>query len=480
MAMDRRAFLQRLSAGAAALALPSVAKAAAKPSSGRPQGRPNILFILTDDQGWGDGKRFGHPYMLTPTLDRLAREGAWFKQFYVNNPVCSPSRTAFMTGHFPARHRVHRHFSTPKRHRQWGMPDWLDPDATTVCDLLKSGGYVTAHFGKWHLCGGGVKDAPTPLDYGIDDHRIVSGQPKATTWDRETRRDPFFRAKSTGLFVDETIRFIQANKGKPFYVNLWTLVPHALLRPTPEELAAYKDLEVSPKDFPSYMRRYVKDAKNMTAQMKVFCAAMTGLDKAIGRLLDFLDKEGLAGNTILFFTSDNGPEDYQIGNARNAGMGSPGVLRGRKRSIYEGGVRTPLLVRWPGKVKAGRVDEESVINATDFLPTMCGLAGVPVPEGLRPDGEDVTDVLLGKPRPRTKPIFWEWRGPVAGNKAYEPPHLAIRDAQWKLFCNPDGSRTELYDIPADPQERRDLAAQHPAVATRLKAKLLAWKKTLPK
>jgi N-acetylgalactosamine-6-sulfatase len=471
MRISRRTFLSHLTAGTA---FATTRFAPAAPSS-----KPNILFILTDDQGWGDAKRFGHPYMLTPALDRLAREGTWFKQFYVCNPVCSPSRTAFMTGHFPARHRVHQHFASPKQNQQRGMPNWLDPDVPTVCDLLKAAGYVTAHFGKWHLCGGGVTEAPAPQDYGIDDHRICSGQRRATQWPREVRRDPFFRAKSTGYFVDETIRFIKANPGKPFYVNLWTLVPHALLRPTPQELAVYKDLRVKPADFPSYMREYVQNAKNMTAQMKVYCAAMTGLDKALGRLLDFLDDAGLAHNTLVVFTSDNGPEDYHVRNARNAGMGSPGVFRGRKRSLYEGGICTPLLARWPGKVKAGRVDAESVLAAVDFLPTVCALAGAEAPDSLRLDGEDVSDILLGAPRARSKHIYWEWRGGVAGNREYEPPRLAVREGRWKLYCNADGSRTELYDVPADPEQRRNQAVRRPAIVAKLKPKLLAWKKTLP-
>ncbi len=475
MTIDRRTFLRALPAGLAACALSRRAVAAGAGAGAR---KPNIVFILTDDQGWGDGTRFGHPYMRTPSIDRLAREGAWFKQFYVANPVCSPSRTAFMTGHYPARHRVHRHFSRPQNHKAWGMPDWLDPDATTVCDLLKTAGYATAHFGKWHLCGGGVKEAPAPTDYGIDDYRVC-GPMHMKGWAPETRRDPFFRAKSTGYFVDEAIRFIKANRGTPFYINLWTLVPHATLNPTPEELAVYKGLEVAPGDFPGYMRQYVKDAKDTTSQMRVFCASMTGLDKAIGRLLAFLDREGLADDTIVLFSSDNGPEDYHIGNARNAGMGSPGPLRARKRSIYEGGVRTPLIVRWPGKVEAGRVDDTSVVASVDFLPTVCRLAGVPLPGRLAPDGEDVSDVLLKGPRPRTRPVFWEWRGPVAGNPAYEPPRLAIREGKWKLFANPDGASVQLYDVPADPGERTNLASKHPDVARRLTAKLLAWKKALP-
>lgn len=435
--------------------------------------RPNVIFILLDDQGWGDAQAFGHPYMKTPSIDRLVREGTRFGQFYVNNPVCSPSRTAFMTGHFPSRHAIHQHLATHEQNVARGMPDWLDADATTVCDVLRDAGYATAHFGKWHL--GSGPGAPEPSAYGVDDFRTVNAN--GPNWEAE-RTDAFFRAHSTDLIVDEAIRFIKANKGKPFYANLWTLVPHALLKPTPEELAVYKDLQVNPADFPSYMRQYVRDSKDPHEQMRVFCASMTGLDRALGRLLDFLDAEGLADETIIFFSSDNGPEDYRIGNAANAGVGSPGPLRGRKRSLYDGGVRTPLVVRWPGKVEAGRFDETSVLTAVDFLPTVAALAGAKLP-GIAPDGEDMSDILLGKSRPRTKPIHWEWRGGVAGYPEYCPPRLAVRDGQWKLFCDFDGGNVQLYDIPADPEERSNLADKHPDVVERMKAMAVAWHKSLP-
>lgn len=471
--MKRLAFLcqtVRLSVVALILGAEGILPAQEAPAGAQ----PNFIFILTDDQGWADAEVFGHPYMKTPSIDRLAREGAWFRQFYVDNPVCSPSRTAFMTSHYPARHRVHGHFAKPELNAERGMPNWLDPDVTTVCDVLKGAGYATAHFGKWHL--GGGPGAPEPSEYGVDDARtMVSPTPG---WDESA--DPYFRAHSTGLFVDETIRFIKESvaKGKPFYVNLWTLVPHALLNPTPEELAVYADLAVDPADFPSYMREYLAKAPETESQMKVFCAAMTGLDEAIGRLLKFLDEEGLADNTIIFYSSDNGPEDYHIGNAKNAGMGFPGIFRARKRSIYEGGVRTPLLVRWPGKVEAGRVDGKSVLTAVDFLPTVCALAGVPVPD-VQSDGEDMAAVLLKGPGRRAKPIFWEWRGRVFGEPVYAPPPLAVRYGDWKLFTDYDGGAVELYNIPKDPEERDDVADAHPQVVEQLKKMVLEWKKTLP-
>jgi len=265
-------------------------------------------------------------------------------------------------------------------------------------------------------------------------------------------------------------------------VNVWTLLPHAPLKPTPEQLKVYEGLEPNASDpaFGEWMQKYLGVAKDLRSQMQTFCASLTNLDEEIGRLLKALDDLGLAENTVIVYSSDNGPEDYRIGNAANAGVGSTGPLRARKRSLYEGGVRTPLLVRWPGRVPAGRVDEESVIAAVDFLPTVCRLAGVTVDaEKIKPDGEDVSDILFGKPRLRRTPILWEWLFEVAGDPAYFAPRLAIREGPWKLMINPDRSRVELYDIPNDPAEKANVAGQHADVVERLAAKVLAWQKSLP-
>jgi arylsulfatase A-like enzyme len=211
--LTRRELLRAVGVGLGAAAMPRALRSDAPDGRKRP---PNIVFILTDDLGWGDPRCYGHPYIKTPNLDRLAKQGTMFTQFYVNNPVCSPSRTAFMTGHFPARHGVHQHFARPEQNKARGMPNWLDADVTTVTDVLRKCGYATAHFGKWHLCGGWSKDAPTPAAYGIDEHRTVNSS--GPTF--KEQKDPYFRAKSTGLFVDETLRFIEKNRDRPFYVNL--------------------------------------------------------------------------------------------------------------------------------------------------------------------------------------------------------------------------------------------------------------------
>lgn len=439
--------------------------------------KPNVIFILTDDQGWGDARFAGHPYAKTPNLDKLAAQSTWLRQFYVAATVCSPSRTAFMTSHSPARHHIHGHISSHDQNAARSMPDWLDPKAPSLPRLLKSAGYATAHFGKWHL--GNGPGAPPPEDYGFDESKTVNSNGPQLG---DEGKDPWFRAKSTALIVDETIRFIRANKDKPFFINAWTLVPHALLKPTPEQLAVYAELSPSAGEpgFGPVMQDYLGKAKNLRSQMQIFCATLTDLDTQVGRLMDALEEMGLAQDTILFFSSDNGPEDYRISNASNAGVGNTGILRARKRSMYEGGIRTFGLVRWPGKVPAGRRDETSVTGGVDFLPTICKLAGVTLPEGLNPDGEDVSDIWLGQTRPRSKPLYWEWLFSVQGvDQGYMPPPLAVRDGDWKLFCDHKGGSVQLYDIAHDPSEQQDLAATKPEIVAALTQKALDWVKTLP-
>ncbi len=420
--------------------------------------RPNFVFILADDWGWGDLGCYGHDRLRTPSLDKLARQGTLFTQFYVCSGVCSPSRAAFMTGHFPARHRIHGHLSTPKQNADRGMPNYLDPNVATVARLLQKAGYATAHFGKWHL--GGGKGAPEPMAYGLDVSRCVNGG--GPSWDTKAS---YFRARSTELIVDETIRFIEANRDRPFYVQAWLLLTHATLHPTEEQMKPY--VRLGPRGVP------------YKGALQIYYASASSADEQIGRLMQKLDELGLADNTIVIFSSDNGPEDINILNATHSGVGSAGPFRGRKRSLYEGGIRVPFILRWPKGTPAGRVDNDTAFSAADFLPTVCSLADVQVPEGLNLDGEDVSATFRGKTHTRTKPIFWEWRFRIYGHVLHKSPRLAIRDGNWKLLLNPDRSRVELYDIPNDPSELNNLAGQRPEVIKDLSRKLLRWHSTLP-
>jgi N-acetylgalactosamine-6-sulfatase len=354
----------------------------------------------------------------------------------------------------------------------------IDPARPTLPRRFKDAGYATGAIGKWHL--GHGNGAPTPEAYGID---VSKTQNSSGAQLGDEGKEPYFRARSTAMMVDETIKFAQANKDRPFYVNLWTLVPHAPLKPTPEQLAVYADLKPQADDpaFGEWMQKYLGKAKDLRSQMQVFCASVTDLDTQVGRLLDSLDQLGLTNDTLIFFSSDNGPEDYRIGNAANAGVGSAGPLRARKRSMHEGGVRTFGLVRWPGKVPAGRVEENAVVGGVDFLPTIAALAGVKVPAAVAPDGEDKSALWLGAAAAaRSRPLYWEWISGVQGPEdGYMPPPLCVRDGQWKLFVKHDGQGAQLFDIPKDAAEKNDVAAAHPEVVRELTAKALAWAKTLP-
>lgn len=417
--------------------------------------RPNIVFILGDDWGWGDLGCYGNPGIKTPNLDKLASQGLRFTQFYVNSPVCSPTRTGIMTGQFPSRHRVFGHFSNSQENKRRNMPGWLDPKVVTLPRLLKTAGYVTGHFGKWHL-GSGETDgvaAPEPSAYGVDDYKVFAGN--GPGWNRQ---DPEFNARSSEYVVDEAIRFIEANKSKPFFVNVWLKDLHAYLDPNEEQMAEYPDRK---------------------GAVKVYYSAATHADKQIGRLLSKLDDLGLTENTVVIFTTDNGPEEITLAEASHSGVGSTGPFRGRKRSLYEGGIRTPFIVRWPGRTPAGKVDNTSVISGVDMLPSLCAIAGVTPPPEWKLDGEDMSSALRGNPKRRSKPLMWDFRYYIFGHVLNRSPMLAIRDGDWKLLMNPDRSRVELYDIPNDPSELDNMAAERPQVVKTLSKSLLDWFESLP-
>jgi len=421
---------------------------------------PNVIFILADDLGWGDLGCYGHPQTRTPNLDQMAREGTLFTQFYVCGSVCSPSRCAFFTGQYPARHKIHGHYATVALNESRGMSQFLDPAVPNTAVLLKKAGYATAHVGKWHL--GSNSGGPQPDKYGFDYVGSTErGGPDGPA------DDPHYRAKSTELFVNETLAFLKSHREQPCFVQLWTLVPHATLNPTDEQFAAYPNLHPGGANFPH------------RAAAEVFSSSVTDLDKHIGRLLAGLTELGIADKTLVLFSSDNGPEDIHIKNAGHSGVGSAGPFRGRKRSLYEGGVRVPFIVRWPGHVPAARIDDTSVVAGCDFLPTLCKLADAEIPATHSLDGEDIGDILLGKSRPRTKPLMWNWRFRIAGEVFHHSPMLAIRDGDFKLLLNPDGSRVELYDIPKDPTQLSNVTEKHVDVVARMSEQVLAWHKTLP-
>jgi arylsulfatase A-like enzyme len=411
--------------------------------------RPNIVFILADDWGWGDLSCHGNPKVHTPNIDRLAAQGIEFAQFNVCNPVCSPSRTAAMTGHFPARYGIYQHFAGHALNRQRGMPDWLDPKAPMVSRILQSAGYRTGHFGKWHLTHETIPDAPHPRGYGFDESAVYNGPPPHTTSDQ---------------LAEDAVKFIVKNKDVPFYVNVWLHETHTPHYPSAAALAAQTGLD---------------------EQHRVYAAVVADGDRKVGRILDTLHDLGLDEKTLVIFSSDNGPEwtggektkQLRDGMGTYYSVGETGGRRGRKRSLFEGGVHVPFIVRWPEHSPVGLKDNSTVIAAVDLLPTLCAAVGVALPAGYEPDGENMLAAFEGHPTVRTKPLFWEWRG-----TDMEPdwwPRLAVRDGEWKLLMGSSEARLELYNLLNDPRERTNLASIERDRATRLSRLAREWRAGLP-
>lgn len=428
---------------------------------------PNILFIYADDWGWGDLACHGHPHLQTPNLDRLAKEGTDFQQFVVCNPVCSPSRTAIVTGQYPARHLVHQHFAGHAENVARGMPDWLDPKVTLLPRLMKEAGYTTGHFGKWHLSGGGKDiNAPLPAEYGYDDAAVWTGPGRnvfeGTSVEKRAgdAHDKSGASFQTIAAAEHVLRFVRQahEQKKPFYINFWLHETHHLVAATEEQKAPYPG----------------------TAEpQRTYYAAVTRADAQIGRVLALLDELQFAENTIVIFSSDNGPENSQPnpGDKLYFSVGTTGGLRGQKRSLYMGGVNVPFLVRWPGHVPAGRVDKTSVIAGVDMLPTLLAATGVAAPAGYQSDGLNVLSAFKGESFTRPQPLFWEWRGPNAHEADW--PQLAMRDGFHTLLMKHDGTQVELYDLAQDRAQESDLGTAQPERVASMTAAIRAWQKTLP-
>jgi arylsulfatase A-like enzyme len=411
--------------------------------------RPNIVFIFADDWGWGDLSCHGHKSFRTPNIDRLAAQGIDFHKFNVCNPVCSPSRTAAMTGHFPARYGVYQHFAAHALNRQRGMPDWLDPKAPMISRMLQQAGYRTGHFGKWHLTAETIPDAPHPRDYCFDESAVYNGPPPHTTSDHMT---------------NEAVTFIRKNKDRPFFVNVWLHETHVPHYPSKAALAAHDGLD---------------------ERHRVYAAAIADGDRKVGLVVDALAELELDDNTLVIFSSDNGPEwtgsesmkIIRDGLGTYYSVGDTAGRRGRKRSLFEGGVNVPFIVRWPGHAPAGVKDKATVIAAVDLLPTFCAVANVQLPDDYQPDGENMLRAFKGHSVVRSKPLFWEWRGPNAEPDLW--PRLAVRDGDWKLVIGQTAERVELHNLANDPHERQNQASKEPDRVAHLSKMAIEWRNSLP-
>lgn len=427
---------------------------------------PNVIFILTDDMGWGDLGVYGHPYLKTPNLDKLASEGILLEDFYVNSPVCSPSRASFMTSLYPIEVGLPHIVMKGAQAEKFGSAEYLDPSHLTYPRLFQEHGYKTGQFGKWHL---GFKDTPPVKDYGFDESLTAHGNgPQFQLYEKaesdEERRE--FRARSTELIVDAAIDFIQRNSEAPFLVNLWTLIPHSPMTPTPEQLAEYPQLD---------QPRYVPHLSSR----QIYYAMMTDLDRHVGRLLNRLDDLGLAENTIVIFSSDNGPEHMSINNAGYSAAGSTGPFRGVKRSLYDGGIRVPFIARWPGRIPAGEINRSDVVAGIDLMPTLAALCGISIPQSVELRGENRAPILLGGSEPRKHPVYWEWRSKIYAEPIHQSPRLALRDGEWKFLMNHDGSRIELYNLGENYAEMDNIADERPDLVERYREMLKNFATAMP-
>lgn len=431
---------------------------AAGGSSPAPGPRPNIVFILADDLGYGDLGSYGQQRIQTPHLDRLAAEGLRFTQAYAGSTVCAPSRSSLMTGMHNGHNRVRDNLPHDV---------WLRPDDFTVAEMLKQAGYRTGGIGKWSLGNPGSWGIPLFQgfdhwyghlnqdqahfyypDYLWDDEKVALLQKVVMVGDvgkmqgNRGGRNAFY---THDLFTERALAFVDDNRDHPFFLYLAYTIPHFSDYPkdTPE-------LFIVPSDAPYTDRDWPPIAKN-------YAAMITRLDRDVGRLVERLGDLGLAGNTLVIFTSDNGP--YQGVPTPIEFFDSNGPLRGGKRDVYEGGVRVPFIARWPGKVPAGETSDQ-VLTFWDMMPTFADLLNLPTPEGI--DGISVLPALLGRAQPEHEYLYFDY-GHV--RRTYKQ---AVRLGDWKGVRNGARAPIELYDLRSDLGETTDVASEHPGVTARIR------------
>lgn len=406
---------------------------------------PNFVVVMTDDQGYADLGCYGATTIKTPNIDRMAAEGVRFTSFYSSNPACTPSRAGLMTGRYGARMGL-EHVIFPKDTH--GLP----ADETTIAEILKEKGYATACIGKWHL---GHLPEFLPTQHGFD---FYYGIPYSNDMDVAGRGDPLIplmrnteiieqpaqQDTLTQRYTGEAIRFITDNKDKPFFVYLAHSMPHVPI--------------------------FASDSYRGKSAGGLYGDVIEELDANMGRLLQHLRDEGLAENTLVIFTSDNGPWLLKGDDA-----GSAGPLRDGKGTVYEGGMRVPCIAWWPGKIAAGRVEDAPAMNI-DLLPTLARLAGMEAPKTKALDGKDISGVLLGTAKQGDRQFFY-LNGPNVG---------AHRDGDWKIVrARPEKdpitgalNPPALYNLREDLGETVDRAAEAPEVVERLRGQLAAFESSV--
>jgi arylsulfatase A-like enzyme len=428
---------------------PSAEAAAA---SDRPT-QPNVVLILVDDMGWTDLACYGSKLYETPNIDRLARDGMKFTQAYSACTVCSPTRAALLTGKYPA--RLHITDWIPGQmpeNPKLIVPDWtkyLPLEEVTIADVLKKHGYATASIGKWHL----GSEAYYPEKHGFDINRggtdLANTKNYFSPYGIATLRDGPKGEYVTDRLTTEAIRFIDANKDKPFFVYLPHFTVHLPLQAKKALVEKYRE----------------KIKPGMDQNNAVYAAMIDSLDQSVGRIRDELLKLGIADRTIVIFVSDNGGRVPTTSNL---------PLRVGKGSCYEGGTRVPLIIDWPGVTKPGSVCETPVISM-DLFPTIAGAVGEPEAAGQALDGVDLAPLLRQSGRIERDELFWHYPHYQHYQLGGTTPYSAIRKGDFKLIEFLDDMRFELYNLRDDIGEQHNLAAEQPEKANELRNRLHAWR-----
>ena len=415
--------------------------------------RPNIVFIMADDLGYGDIGPFGQKLIRTPNLDRLAAEGTCFTQYYAGGSVCSPTRSVLMTGQHTGHTRIRGN------HGQTGLARVpLKASDVTVAEVMKSAGYATAIAGKWGLGEPGTEGIPNRQGFdrwfGYLNNDLAEFYYPEKIWRNEEeitlpgniggRRGQY----SNDLMTEEALSFIDDHRARPFFLYLAYTIPHSLLEVPEDSLVEYRG------KFPEPPAEATGGKNNVPEPRATLAAMVTRLDREVGRVLGRLQKHGLEKNTLVFFCSDNGAPN-------RAGLadyfGSTAGLRGHKGSLFEGGIRAPMIVRWPGQVPAGKRSDYAW-GGWDVLPTAAALAGAATPPGI--DGISVVPALRGEVKERSGHFYWEHH-----QKTFSQ---AVREGRLKAVRETPSAPILVFDLAADPAETRDLAASQPAFVARAK------------
>lgn len=402
--------------------------------------KPNIILILADDFGYGDLGSYGQKLTRTPNLDQLAREGTRFTQVYASAPVCAPSRASLMTG----KHQGHAFIRGNNDKNNNRVP--LRPEDTTIAEVLKTAGYRTGIVGKWGLGEPDTTGIPNKkgFDYffGYLNQNLAHNYYPDYLWRNQEKVNLAGKSYAADLFTEEALEFITRESKNPFFLYFATTLPHAnneLNRKTGNGMEIPSDAPYS--------------NENWTPPNKNFAAMVTKLDAGVGKIMALLKQLKIDDNTIIIFTGDNGPQGTDEGSFDASFFNSTGGLRGIKRSVYEGGIREPMIVRWNKKVQAGGVNN-SVWSHYDLFPTFAEIAGAKARGEI--DGASILPFWLGKQNPARKFLYWEF---------HEGGFVqAVRMGNWKAVRRGLNGKIELYDLQKDAAETQDLAGKNPKIA----------------